>query len=144
MYTTRRNFSIDPRAFGGLIENVFQGANRHHEEANVYLAPVNIHETDNNYEVHLIAPGLKKEDFKINLDQNILNISYEHKDENKEQAEGKWLRSEYRTRSFKRSFTLNEKIDATAIAAKYNDGILVVTLPKKEVEEPTAKEITVG
>jgi HSP20 family protein len=114
---------------------------------NAFNAPVNIKETEKSYELHLVAPGLKKEDFKISIDRNILNISFEHKTEQKEQGqpeEGKWLRSEYRTRSFKRSFTLNEKIDVANIAAKYADGVLVVTLNKKEVSVPATVEIAVN
>ena len=105
--------------------------------------PVNIQETDKTYELHVIAPGLKKEDFKLGIEKNILNISFEQKEENKEQA-GKWIRSEYQMKSFKRSFTLNEKIEASGIAAKYADGVLIVSLPKKEIAEPTAQEIPVN
>jgi HSP20 family protein len=145
MYTTRKNFNITPRTIGGLIEDVFQnGVNRYNEEVSAYLAPVNIHENDKGYDIHLIAPGLKKEDFKLNADNNVLHISYEHKESTTEQGTSKLLRSEYKTRSFKRSFTLNEKIDAANITAKYTDGILVVNLPKKEINEQTAKDIAVG
>ena len=63
------------------------------------------------------------------------------KEENKE---GKWLRSEYRMRSFKRNFTVNEKVDVTKVAAKYADGILVVALPKKETVESSTLEIAVN
>lgn len=146
MYTTRRNYGFAPRTIGGLIEDIFQnGVNRYNEEISAQLAPVNIQETDHSYEVHVSAPGLKKEEFKINVDQNLLHISYEHKEETKEQGDNnKWIRNEYRSRSFKRSFTLNDKVDAANISAKYTDGILVVTLPKKEAQEATAKEISVA
>jgi HSP20 family protein len=144
MYT-KRNFAITPRTFSGLLEDVFHtGWNQLNEEVSSFTAPVNIQETDKNYEVHLVAPGLKKEDFKLNLDKNILTISVEQKEETKDKQEGKWIRNEYRMKAFKRSFTLNEKIDTTAIAAKYNDGVLVVTLPKKEVSEPTPQQIAVN
>src|ERR1700759_2930449 len=135
----KRSYGAFPHAFGGLMEDVLQkGWNRVSEEINAYHPPVNILETDNSYELHVVAPGLKKEDFKINLDQNLIHVSYEHKVENKEQkteenkeaAEPKpmhkWLRSEFRSRSFKRSFNLSDKIDATRITAKYADGILNV------------------
>ena len=81
---------------------------------------------------------------KISVDKNLLQISYEHKEENKDQQTGKWIRNEYKMRSFKRSFTLNEKIDAGKISAKYADGVLVIGLPKKEVTEPTVHEIAVN
>ena len=117
-----------------------------------HSAPVNIQETDTSYEVHVIAAGLKKEDFKISTDRNTLTISAEHKEEPKAetteqkdaQPQAKWLRKEYKMKSFKRSFTLNEKIDTGKITAKYADGILVVSLPKKENSEPVAQEIAVN
>ena len=91
----KRNYAITPRTIGGLMEDVFQnGWARINEEVNAYTAPVNIKETDQSYELSLVAPGLKKEDFKINIDKNLLNISFEQKEENKEEKEeGKWLRT---------------------------------------------------
>lgn len=144
MYT-KRNYAVIPRTFGGLIEDVFHnGWNQLSDEVGAFSAPVNIQETDKSYELHLAAAGMKKEDFKLNIDRGILQISAEQKAENKDQQDGKWLRNEYRTRSFKRSFTLNEKVDTGKISAKYEDGILVVSLPKKEVSEPALQEIVVG
>jgi HSP20 family protein len=136
----KRNFGVMP----GFFENALQhGWNNLAEEANLSSVPVNIQETDKSYELHVVAAGLKKEDFKLNIDRNILNISFEQKEENKEQ-EGKWLRKEYAMKSFKRSFTLNDKVDAANISAKYSDGILDITLPKKEVSEPTTHDIQVN
>jgi len=147
MYS-KRNYGIMPGTFGGFLGDVLHTSFNHlNEEISSFSAPVNIQETSTSYELQLVAPGLKKEDLKLNLDRNIMHISFEQKDQkdaNKEQPESKWLRSEYRMRSFKRSFTLNEKIDVTKIAAKYADGILHVTMPKKEVTEPTAQEISVN
>jgi len=142
----KRTYGIMPRTFGGFLEDVFSnGINRLNEEVSAFSAPVNIQETEKAYELHLIAPGLKKEDFKINLDKQILNISFEQKEEtNEEGKEGNWIRNEFRMKSFKRSFTLNEKIDGSKIAAKYNDGVLVVSLPKKEITEAPVHEISVN
>jgi HSP20 family protein len=141
----KRNYAVMPRTISGLLEDVFQnGWNHLNEEVTSFSAPVNIQETDKSYEIHLVAPGLKKEDFKLNIDKNILQVAVEQNEENKEKEDSKWIRNEYRMRSFKRSFTLNEKIDATGIAAKYADGVLVVSLPKKEVSEPTPQQIAVN
>ena len=143
----KRNYGFTPRTISGLMEDmVHNGWNRINEEVNSFVAPVNIQETDNSFELHLVAPGLKREDFKINLDKEVLNISYEQqkKEETQEQPKEKWLRSEYRMKSFKRSFSLNDKVDAGKISAKYADGVLVVTLPKKEVSEPATLEIAVN
>jgi HSP20 family protein len=152
MYNTR-NYAVNPRTLGSLIEGAFHnGWNHFNEEVSAHTAPVNIQETDTSYEVHVIAAGLKKEDFKISTDRNTLTISAEHKEEPKAetteqkdaQPQAKWLRKEYKMKSFKRSFTLNEKIDTGKITAKYADGILVVSLPKKENREPVAQEIAVN
>jgi HSP20 family protein len=141
----RTHFGATPRTFGSFIEDAFQnGVNRFNEEVSAISTPVNIQETDKSYELHVVAPGLKKEDFKVNVDRNLLHISYDHK-EDKEQTEGtKLLRNEYRTRSFKRTFTLNEKVDTGNISAKYNDGVLYVTLAKKENATQPAQDITVA
>lgn len=141
MYNYRKTYGMVPKTFGGILEDM----NRFFYDDNWSntTAPVNIKETDNAYELHVIAPGLNKEDFKINIEDSVLKISFEHDDEQKEQN-GKWLRSEYRHRSFKRSFTLNDTINAEGITARYNDGILNVVLPKKETTEKTAKDITVA
>ena len=141
----KRNYGVLPRTIGGMMEDVFQnGWNRLNEEVASLAAPVNILETETGYNLHLVAPGLKKEDLKINIDRGILSISYEHDEEKQEKEESKWLRSEYRMKSFKRSFTLNDNIDATQISAKYNEGILVITLPKKEKATPETKDIPVN
>jgi len=141
----KRNFGLVPQSFGGLIEGFLEN-NYPGPKADFWFAsaaPVNIKETDKSYELHVVAPGLKKEDFKLNLEQNILTVSFEQKQENKEQTD-KWIRNEYSSRSFKRSFTMNEKVNAAAITAKYEDGVLYVTLPKKEQTEPTSQQITVA
>lgn len=144
MYT-RRNFTVTPRTIGGFIEDVFQnGINAVNEEVSAFMAPVNILEADKYYELHVVAPGMKKEDFRLNMERDVLTISAEQNAENKEPQEGKWIRSEFRKKSFKRTFTLNEKVDTAKISAKYNDGILVITLPKKEPAVNPAQEIPVN
>ena len=141
----RRNFGLVPRTFGGMLEDMFQsGLTRVNEEVSAFLVPVNIQETEKAYEMQLVAPGIRKEEVRINVDKNILNISYDHKEESEEQKDGKWLRSEYTTRSFKRSFTLNDKVDVANITAKYTDGVLNVTIAKKENAEVPAKEIVIN
>ncbi len=137
---------VMPRVITGLLEDVFSnGINKvWGEDALTDLSriPVNIQESDTAYDLHVVAPGLKKEDFKVNIDRNILTISFEHQEEETESA-SKWLRREYKVKSFKRSFTLNDKIQASGISARYNDGILQVCLPKKEQQEASSQEINV-
>ena len=104
--------------------------------------PVNIKEVDDVYSVEVIAPGFEKTDFKVNLDNNLLTISAEKKDEVKNENE-KLIKREYSYRSFKRSFTIDEKIDATATEASYVNGVLRLNLPKKKEVKESAKEITI-
>ncbi len=104
--------------------------------------PVNIRENGDAYLLEIAAPGLEKSDFNLNLDKNILTISTEKKEESKEENP-KFIRKEFSYKAFKRSFTVDEKIDATNISATYENGILKVTLPKKEEVKAAAKEITV-
>lgn len=107
------------------------------------LVPVNVKENEKSYELEVIAPGFEKADFKVNLDQNILTISAEKKNEVKKESE-KQIRREYNYRSFKRSFTLDEKIDATKIDASYINGVLALNLPKKEEVKTSATEIAIN
>jgi len=109
----------------------------------VKVPAVNITEQKNEYLVSLAAPGLKKENFKINVDGNMLTISSE-KEENKEEKDKKFTRKEYSYSSFSRCFTLPEEINQAKIEAKYEDGVLKISLPRKEgVNKPAAKQISV-
>lgn len=104
--------------------------------------PVNIKETEKEYILELVAPGLSKEDFKLHLEKNILTVSVDKKEETVKENE-KFVRREYKQSSFKRSFTLDEKIDADAISAQYVNGVLTLNLPKKEEVKPATKQINV-
>lgn len=103
---------------------------------------VNIAETDSSYYIELAAPGLKKDDFKINLDRNVLSVSSEKKDENT--AEGKrYTKREYSFSTFVRSFTLPESADQTQIEAGYVDGVLKINVAKKEEAKYQSREISI-
>ncbi len=105
---------------------------------------VNITEHPNEYLLSLAAPGMKKEDFKIDVDGNMLTISSE-KEENKEDKSKKFTRKEYSYSSFSRCFSLPEEIKQENINAKYEDGVLKVSLPRKEeAKKPAVKKIAVN
>ena len=106
------------------------------------FVPVNVKETETAYLLEVVAPGFEKTDFKVNLEQSVLTVSAEKKAEVKEENL-KSVRKEYSFNSFKRSFTLNEKIDATNIDATYINGVLTLNLPKKEEVKASATEITI-
>lgn len=103
---------------------------------------VNIYETNEDFLLEFNVPGRKKEDFKITIDKNILSVAFESKEENKQEGK-QYIKREFATQSFKRSFTLDEKINAESIDAKYENGILYLTLPKKEEVKVLPKEISV-
>lgn len=107
------------------------------------IPAVNITEQDDEYQVSLAIPGMKKDEFKIDVDGNMLTISSE-KEESKEDKEKKFTRREYSYSSFSRSFSLSEEIDQEKIDAKYEDGVLKIRLPRKEqAKKASAKQIAV-
>jgi HSP20 family protein len=111
-------------------------SNLNFSNTNTTLPAVNVLENDNEYVIELAAPGMKKEDFKINLDENVLTISSEWK-EQKEEKKGQYSRREFSYQSFQRSFTLPEyRVEREKVAAKYNDGILTIVIPKREEARP--------
>ena len=95
---------------------------------------VNIKETENKFNVSLAVPGLTKEDFKINVEDDVLSISTERSEEKNESNE-RYTRKEFTYNSFKRSFNLPEHIDASKISAAYENGILSIDLPKVAEEK---------
>lgn len=97
----------------------------------ISLPKVNIKEVADAFVVEMAVPGLKKSDFKIDLDNHVLSISAELKEENEEKQTG-YTRREFGYSSFKRTFTLPETVDDNKIKANYKEGILTVNLPKKE------------
>ncbi len=106
---------------------------------------VNIAESENEFHIELAAPGLKKEDFKINLEQNLLTVSAERKEEKSESDEArKYNRIEYNYSSFMRTFTLPETADHTKISAEYKDGILFISVTKKEEAKILSREIAIS
>ncbi len=97
----------------------------------ITVPAVNITEDKDKYMVSVAAPGMKKEDFNIDIDGNIMSIS-SRKEESKEEKDARYTRKEYNYSSFSRSFSLPEEINLASIEAKYEDGILKLMLPKKE------------
>lgn len=104
---------------------------------------VNINETDKEFELELAAPGLKKNDFKVNIDRNVLTVSTEKKEE-KEEKDKNFTRKEFSYHTFSRSFTLPESVNQDKIDAKYTDGVLKLVLPKKDEVIPKSKEIKIA
>lgn len=137
------NFS---RSFDGMMKELFNEfpstAGRTFREDVLNFPPVNIVEKAEGYQVELAVPGYEKADFNVKLDDKILTISTEKKDSSTESTD-KMIRREFTYRSFKRSFTLDDKIDAENISARYENGILKLELPKKENQKAAAKDINI-
>lgn len=137
------NFS---RSIDGMMKELFNefpsAAGRTFREDVLNFPPVNITEKAAGYQVALAVPGFEKADFNVKLDDKILTISTEKKETATAEGE-KMIRKEFTYKSFKRSFTLDDKIDADNISAKYENGILTLELPKKENQKAAAKDIDI-
>jgi len=134
------------RSFDGLMNELFNelpvSFGKSLREDVLHFPPANIIEKNDLYHIELAAPGMDKAGFNVNLDGKILTISAEKKEEKNSENE-KMIRKEFSHRAFKRSFTLDEKIDTGNISAKYENGILILELPKKEEVKNVVKEITI-
>lgn len=150
---TNGTSNLPARSLTNLVDQLFQNnLNRFFNDdhwgfngvEHQVTVPVNLKETDTTYEMHLVAPGLKKEDFKLNVTNDLLTVSFEQNEEQQQGGkEDGWLRSEYRMQSFSRSFNLDDSVDINKITAAYKDGILQLTLPKKENAQRITKAIEV-
>ena len=136
----RSNGSLMP-GFNDVFDSIFNDT--FFSDRMVARVPAaNISETEDHYHVELAAPGLKKEDFKISLDRNVLNISVERENENKDMQKN-FSKREYSYNSFSRSFTLPETADQANISAEYVDGVLKLNVAKKEEAKIQSREIAV-
>ena len=134
------------KSFDGLMNELFNELpatfGKTMREDVLGFPPVNIVEKNDFYNLQVAAPGFEKADFNVKLDGKILTISAEKKETAASETE-KVIRKEFSAKSFKRTFTLDEKIDAATISAKYENGILNVGLPKKEEMKATSTEINI-
>ena len=105
---------------------------------------VNIYETNEKFEIEIAAPGLEKEDFKIELKNDYLLVYSEKKEKKEEKEKGKLVRSEFRYSSFQRSFALPKEIDIAAIKATHKNGVLTIELPKRlEQKDSSVRQIEI-
>ncbi len=124
-------FNEFPAAFGKTVrEEIFS------------FPPVNITEKNDYYHLEVSAPGFEKGDFAVKLEGSVLTVTGNKKEEPKNETD-KVIRKEFTAKTFKRTFTIDEKINAENISAKYENGILHVGLPKKEEVKPLTKEINI-
>jgi len=137
MTLVKRNGSLFPSLWNSFFDDEWFGDNPNIAQAGTSVPAVNIKDTVDNYELEMAAPGMKRDDFHVDLDNNLLTISAEVKSENSDKdKDGNYSRMEFSYSSFSRSFTLPDTVQAEKIAAKYKDGVLRIVLPKKEEAKP--------
>jgi len=158
-----KNRNADPAAFGSvlnqlfpktvstLLDDSFWGLGNPNASL---VAPVNIVETAESYELELAAPGLRKSDFQLKIDGDTLTVSFDDQRteaaqseanavQNKENTQPRWIRREFTRLSFQRHFELGDTVDRDKIRARYDNGILYLTLPKKENLRPVSRQIDI-
>jgi HSP20 family protein len=140
-------FPSFPSFFNRFLEgDMMDWSNSNFAGTNSTLPAVNIRENSDEFLIEVAAPGMSKDHFKVNYDNGRLTISSELKDERESKKDEKYTRREFRYMSFQRTFTIPENlVDGDKIKAAYNDGILNVSLPKREELKPKpAREIKIS
>lgn len=132
-------------SINSMLDSLFSNTSGFYSEVEkgTSIPAVNVTETEESFGLEVAAPGKSKKDFNVEIDNGVLSISSEA-EETKETEEKNYTRKEYSFNSFCRSFTLPENVDPEGIEAKYVDGVLNVTVPKKEPSKPEVKSIKVG
>lgn len=145
--TLIKRINPEIHGFSHLIDELFKnGLHQINQGGSTWIPATNIKESDKGYVLELALPGFKKDDFKVAVNNGMLSVSSEVKNENenKNEEEG-YVRREFSYQSFTRQFTLpEEKVDTENIAAKYEDGVLRLSIPKKnsQVEADRLIEIS--
>ncbi len=139
--------SLIPRSslfnFDDMLDGFFAPTTKGPTEG-LFAPRIDLKETDKAYEVSAELPGVKKEDIHLSLDNGILSVEAEMKNENKEEKDGKVIRQERRYGKYMRSFNVGRGVQESDIKATFDNGILTVLAPKLEAESPSAKRISIN
>lgn len=150
MYLTKRNSRNHRPTFNSLIDGLLQTDFNNCTPSKQHIPAVNIIESEEAFNIEVALPGISKKEVSIDVDEKILTISREVKEEKTEDGETKienpvkYTRKEFSFQSFKRSFTLPDSIETNSISASAKDGILVISLPKKEESKAVKKTIKIS
>jgi HSP20 family protein len=152
MTLTKRNGNANSiSSLPGLFDDfftkdLFDWGNSNFSMAGTTVPAVNMKETAESFIVEMAAPGMNKEDFKVELNNNILTISSEHKNQHEEKEGERFTRKEFSYQTFQRSFQLSkEAVDADNIQAKYENGVLCLLIPKREeIKQKPARLINIS
>ena len=139
-FNNNRNQSLLP-GFNDVFDSIFNDT-FFNDRMVARVPAANISESENNFHVELAAPGLKKEDFKLSLDRNVLNISVEQRSEDNNDQKN-YSKREYSYSSWVRSFTLPESANADNIEASYTDGVLKIDIAKREEAKLVRRQIEI-
>jgi HSP20 family protein len=139
-FNPKSNHSLMP-GFNDVFDSIFNDT-FFSDRMMTKVPAANISESADHFHVELAAPGLKKEDFKLKLERDVLSISVEQLHEDQKQ-ERNYAKREYSYSSFVRSFTLPEMADQNGIEAKYNDGVLCIDIPKREEAKVQSRQIEI-
>ena len=130
-----------PPFFPSLIDDFIKNDwNLKVPSSSVTVPAVNIKELNSQFEIELAAPGMKKDDFEIEVDDGVLSISSTQEEEQVNEK-GKFTRREFSYSSFRRSFSLPDSVDPTNIDATYKEGVLLVLLPKHKEAQPQPRKL---
>jgi len=131
-----------PTVFDDMFKTDWLGGTTNVNSIGTSIPAVNIQETEDNFSVEVAAPGKTKDDFNIELDNDVLTISSEEKKEKEDtEKSGRYTRKEFSYSTFKRAFSLPESVDSNKISATYNNGVLEILLPKREEAKVQAKRM---
>jgi len=123
-----------------MNRELFDWNNSNYSNTGTTLPAVNIKENEENFTVEVAAPGMQKDDFNVEIDNNLLTISSEKKDEKVEKEGERYTKREFSYQSFQRSFTLPQgMVNEDKIEAKYKDGVLHLIIPKKDEAKKKAR-----
>ena len=140
----KRDNGRQPVTFGSVVDQIFQNNLDRFFDEDYWTSGFAGRETDKSYEMELYAPGLKKSDFHLDIEDDMLTVSFENKTENKEEDKDKgWFRQEYKMQSFSRSFSMGDTVDSSKIAARYENGVLYLQLPKKEHAQKISRTVEI-
>lgn len=131
--------------FDHLFDHFWSPANPSEGNGLTAFAPrVDVKEKDDSYEITAELPGVKKDDIKVTLENGILSIEAESRQEDKEEKDGKVIRQERRYGKLMRSFNVGSNVSEEDIKATFNDGLLTLSTPKRELPQPKNSQISIG
>ena len=136
--------SVFDADFDRLFDDFFPLSRRRNDLRNFFAPQVDIEDHDDHYLIKADLPGVKKEDITVTLEDGMLTLQAEHKEESEEKKKGKVIRSERRVGKFSRSFNVPRSLGAKDINGSMDDGVLTIKVPKaKEEEEPRARQVSI-